>query len=49
MKRHFNARPPLALHVLHRRIYGHSGHMRSTTMRRLRLVIKVRATGAEEQ
>lgn len=34
-------RPPAALHVLTRRIYGDSGYLRSVVRRRMRLCAKV--------
>jgi hypothetical protein len=40
VKRQYNPRPPAAVNVLQRRIYGVSGYLRSITRRRLRLVAK---------
>jgi hypothetical protein len=39
-------RPPAAVHVLMRRIYGDSAYKRSVNPRRLRLIAKVRRTSA---
>ena len=44
VKRQFSPRPPAAVHVLQRRLYGRSGYLRSTSNRRLRLCAKARLT-----
>ena len=48
-RRIFSPRPPAAVRILMRRIYGDSAYMRSTTSRRLRMCKKARAAFEDAQ